>query len=99
MVDDPTDAISRVVAARDFRPQYFINLLASGEFADVKANGEVENLALSDTRYENSAKMRGMEVRIGYETIANDDMNAIQEIPESWDAKPGFESRRFSSRR
>ena len=95
MVDDPTDTISRVVAARDFRPQYFINLLASGEFADVKANGEVENLALSDTRYENAAKMRGMEVRIGYETIANDDMNAIQEIPKIMGRKAGLRKQKI----
>ncbi len=95
MVADPTDAISRVVAARDFRPQYFISLLASGEFADVKANGEVENLALSDKRYENSAKMRGMELRIGYETIANDDMNAIQEVPKLMGRKAGLRKQKI----
>ena len=91
MVDDPTDSISRVVAAKDFRPQYFINLLTSGEFADVKSNGEVENLKLSDTAYENSARMRGFEVRIGYETIANDDMNAIQEVPKIMGRKAGLQ--------
>ena len=94
-VADPTDSISKVVSARDFRPQYFINLLASGEFADVKANGEVENLALSDARYENSAKMRGFEVRIGYETIANDDMNAVQEIPKIMGRKAGLRKQKI----
>lgn len=80
-VDDPTDRISRVVNARDFREQSFVNLLTSGEFADVKANGELENLKLSDATYTNQAKMRGFELRLGYEAIANDDMNALQEIP------------------
>lgn len=95
MVDDPTDSISRVVAAKDFRPQYFINLLTSGEFADVKPNGEVENLKLSDTAYENSARMRGMEVKIGYETIANDDMNAIQEVPKIMGRKAGLRKQKI----
>ena len=80
-IDDPTDRLARVVNARDFRDQYFINLLTSGEFADVKANGELENLELSDTSYTNRAKMRGFELRLGYEAIANDDMNALTEIP------------------
>lgn len=95
MVDDPTDSISRVVSAKDFRPQYFINLLTSGEFADVKPNGEVENLKLSDASYENSARMRGMEVKIGYETIANDDMNAIQEIPKIMGRKAGLRKQKI----
>ncbi|MBR0226126.1 MAG: hypothetical protein IJL92_08730 [Thermoguttaceae bacterium] len=81
-VEDPTDKISRVVNARDFRPQTFVNLLTSGEFADVKDNGDLENLKLSDSTYTNTAKMRGFELRIGYEAIANDDMNALQEIPK-----------------
>ena len=81
-VDDPTDKISRVVNARDFRAQSFVNLLTSGEFADVKDNGELENLKLSDSTYTNTAKMRGFELRLGYEAIANDDMNALQEIPK-----------------
>ena len=81
-VDDPTDKISRVVNARDFREQTFVNLLTSGEFADVKDNGELENLKLSDSTYTNTAKMRGFELRLGYEAIANDDMNALQEIPK-----------------
>lgn len=81
-VEDPTDKISRVVNARDFRDQSFINLLTSGDFADVREDGSLENLKLSDETYTNRAKMRGFELRIGYEAIANDDMNALQEIPK-----------------
>ncbi|MBR5243099.1 MAG: hypothetical protein IKW13_02585 [Thermoguttaceae bacterium] len=80
-IPDPTDAISRVVAAKDFREQNFDNLLPSGEFAEVKANGELENLKLSDANYVNKARVRGFELRLDYETIANDDMNALMDVP------------------
>jgi len=80
-IPDPTDAISRVVAAKDFREQNFVNLLPSGNFAEVKANGELENLKLSDENYVNKARVRGFELRLDFETIANDDMNALMDVP------------------
>ncbi len=94
-VEDPTDSIARVVNARDFRDQSFVNLLTSGEFADVKDNGDLENLKLSDESYTNRAKMRGFELRIGYEAIANDDMNALQEIPKIMGRKAALRKQRI----
>lgn len=94
-VDDPTDKISRVVNARDFRDQSFVNLLTSGDFSEVGDNGELESLKLSDASYTNRAKMRGFELRIGYEAIANDDMNALQEIPKIMGRKAALRKQRI----
>lgn len=94
-VEDPTDKISRVVNARDFRDQAFVNLLTSGEFSEIGDNGELENLKLSDSSYTNRAKMRGFELRIGYEAIANDDMNALQEIPKIMGRKAALRKQRI----
>ena len=94
-VEDPTDKISRVVNARDFRDQSFVNLLTSGDFSEVGDNGELESLKLSDASYTNRAKMRGFELRIGYEAIANDDMNALQEIPKIMGRKAALRKQRI----
>ncbi len=81
-IDDPTDQIARVVTARDFRPQYFVDLLASGELKNAKANGELEKLKISDSSYSVQAKTKGYEVGITYQQIVDDDMQALQDLPK-----------------
>ena len=76
-VPDPTNRLSQVVPATDTREQLFFTMTAEGKFAPVSDNGELENLKLSDTPYKNQAKFRGFELRLGYETIINDNTQAL----------------------
>lgn len=81
-VPDPTDDMSKVVTAQDFRPQYFWTLDSNGDFEEVKENGELNVLKLSDTPYQNQVKLRGAECRYSYQMLINDDQNALADIPQ-----------------
>ena len=81
-VSDPTDNLSKVVTAQDFRPQYFWTLDSNGNFEEVKENGELNVLKLSDTPYQNEVKLRGAECRYSYQMMINDDQNALADIPQ-----------------
>ncbi len=81
-VPDPTDELSKVVTAQDFRPQYFWTLDSNGNFEEVKENGELNVLKLSDTPYQNEVKLRGAECRYSYQMMINDDQNALSDIPQ-----------------
>lgn len=80
-VPDPTDGLSKVVKAADFRTQYFWTLQSNGEFKDVMENGELNVLKLSDTPYTNAATLKGAECRYSYAMLVNDDQNALSDIP------------------
>ncbi len=94
MIDDPTDQIARVVTARDFRPQYFVDLLASGDMKRAKANGELEKLKVSDTSYSVQAETRGYEIGITYQQIVDDDMQALQDLPKIMGRKAAIRKQR-----
>ncbi len=81
-VPDPTDDLSKVVTAQDFRPQYFWTLDSNGNFEEVKENGELNVLKLSDTPYQNEVKLRGAECRYSYQMMIDDDQNALADIPQ-----------------
>lgn len=81
-VPDPTDDLSKVVTAQDFRPQYFWTLDSNGNFEEVKENGELNVLKLADTPYQNQVKLRGAECRYSYQMMIDDDQNALADIPQ-----------------
>ena len=86
-VPDPTDDMSKVTNAQDFRPQYFWTLESNGldsngNFEEVKENGELNVLKLSDTPYQNQVKLRGAECRYSYQMLIDDDQNALADIPQ-----------------
>lgn len=94
-IDDPTDRLSKVVNATDFRQQLFYTMGVSGDFVDVKRNGELANLKLSDSPYYNTAKMRGFELRLPYEDIVNDNMGALTDAPQAMGRKAAIRKQKI----
>lgn len=80
-IKDPTNKLSKVVTAKDFRPMLFYDLLLSGDFEDVKDNGELSSLKATDKGYENQAELKGFEFRIKYQDLINDNTSALTDVP------------------
>ncbi len=71
-----------VVAIKDFKQQNRIRLGAFGSLSTVAEDAAYTTLTLSDTQATYSATKRGNLVQVTRETIINDDLYAIKQIPQ-----------------
>jgi hypothetical protein len=71
-----------VVAIKDFKQQDRIRLGAFGSLSTVPEDSAYTTLTISDTRATYTPAKRGNLVQISRETIINDDLYAIRQIPQ-----------------
>jgi len=71
-----------IVAIKDFKLQSRIRLGAFGSLSTVAEDAAYTTLSVSDTQATYTATKRGNLVQITRETIVNDDLYAIKQIPQ-----------------
>ncbi len=81
---------SEVVAIKDFKQQDRIRLGAFGSLSTVAEDASYTTLSLSDTHATYSATKRGNLVQVTRETIINDDLHAIKQIPQKLAASAAY---------
>ena len=79
-----------VVALKDFKLQDRVRLGAFGSLATVAEDGPYTNLTLADTHATYTPTKRGNLVVISRETIINDDLYAIKQIPQKLAVSAAF---------
>jgi phage major head subunit gpT-like protein len=74
--------IANVVAIKDFKQQDRVRLGAFGSLSTVSEDAAYTTLTLADTRASYTPTKRGNLVQVTRETIINDDLYAIKQIPQ-----------------
>jgi hypothetical protein len=81
---------SEVVAIKDFKQQDRIRLGAFGSLSTVSEDASYTTLTLADTHATYTATKRGNLVQVTRETIINDDLHAIKQIPQKLAASAAY---------
>lgn len=77
--------IARRRVVRDFRPasMFFVDM-PDGVLSEVKQLGEYREANIAEGKYSLQVKKYGRRLPIAWETIVNDDLDALTEIPQAF---------------